>query len=99
MRAAAPWHLGRPDQIAREVGPVERVREEEPQRRDDAVQGNAKGLQLPKKPIVIGARQWRSSPKSLRVNQLFMSVSCRVEKRFFLSTAQKRVGVGNIGQA
>jgi len=37
-----------PDQPAREVGPVERVREEEPQRRDDAVHrrhGNA-GLAL-----------------------------------------------------
>lgn len=35
-----------PDQLARQIGPVERLREEEPQRRHDGVHGRRRDIQL-----------------------------------------------------
>ncbi len=59
-----------PDQLAREVGPVERVRKEEPQRRDDAVHrrcGHAGilllDLELAK---ILGRRGVRRAPQPRR---------------------------------
>ena len=55
------------DQLARELGSVERVGEEEPQRRDDAVHGrrrNAGALLLDlEPPDILGGRGVRRAPQ------------------------------------
>jgi hypothetical protein len=48
---AAQYHgqvawMGRPDQLARQVGPIDGLREEEPQRRDDTVHGRRRHAAL-----------------------------------------------------
>lgn len=60
-------HVGLADQLARQIGPVERVCEEEPQRRDDAVhcrRRNPELLLLDLKPAdFLGCRGVRRAPQ------------------------------------